>query len=627
MSDMLRITGLVSGMDTDSMVKKLIEIEQIKVDKTKQEKQYLEWQKEDYREVANSLRSFNDEYFDYLTPKTNLRSTSTFNMFKGTATSSGSESTAVSITTSSSSQLSSFTIDSITQLATQDLVESGVKAKGNITTGTMSSIANINTKVASNNKLSFTFDGVTKEIALDQGGYADYDAFAADLSAKLQDAFENVDITAEATGSTLEFKIYRNGTTTEEEGHAFSVGSTNSDLLTAMDLVAGDSNLIDTSKTLASVYGKTGDSTFTINGEAFTFSSSTTIDDVIKTVNEKGIGVTMSYDKFTDKFKLESTEEGTAHLIDISADDGLLTDMKLYGVDQNHVKAKDAIFSINGTYTTRASNSVVFEGSTISLNETTATAINVNVESDPTDVKDMIVKFVAKYNEVIKSLNDKTNENRNRDYAPLTDDQKKAMSEDDIKSWEVQARLGTLSNDSTLESITRNMRQALYEKVEGLDINLADIGIQTSSNYKEAGKLVIDEIKLDKALKERPSEVIDLFTKESETEYRDTDNRLTRTKENGLAARIHDILQDNIRITRDDKTNKKGYLIEKAGNESGIDTTSYMAKKITEMDDKIDRLLDLLADKEEAYYREFAAMESAMSSYQSQSNWLAQQLG
>lgn len=51
----------------------------------------------------------------------------------------------------------------------------------------------------------------------------------------------------------------------------------------------------------------------------------------------------------------------------------------------------------------------------------------------------------------------------------------------------------------------------MYESVEGLGISLYDIGIQSSTNYKEAGKLVINEGKLEKALKERPSEVVELL--------------------------------------------------------------------------------------------------------------------
>ena len=54
----LRIGGLVSGLDVDSIIKDLIRIEQMKVDRIKQERQLVEWRKEAYREITNFLRAF-----------------------------------------------------------------------------------------------------------------------------------------------------------------------------------------------------------------------------------------------------------------------------------------------------------------------------------------------------------------------------------------------------------------------------------------------------------------------------------------------------------------------------------------------------------------------------------------
>jgi flagellar hook-associated protein 2 len=259
------------------------------------------------------------------------------------------------------------------------------------------------------------------------------------------------------------------------------------------------------------------------------------------------------------------------------------------------------------------------------LNEIPSGAVTVNVESDPTDVKDMIVKFVSEYNKIIETLTDKTGERRDRDYLPLTDEQKSGMSDDQIEQWEEQARKGTMYGDTAVNSITSSLRSVLYESIDGLGITLYDIGITTSVDYKSGGQLSIDEDKLDAALAERPNEVIELFTKESEISYASYTDRSTRNSENGIAARINDILQDNIRLTRDDGGNK-GYLIEKAG--FGVDdTSSDLYQKIRDMDSRIDDLLEMLSVKEENYYNDFARMESAMSAYSSQSAWLAQQLG
>ncbi|WP_025688191.1 flagellar filament capping protein FliD [Paenibacillus zanthoxyli] len=53
-----RITGMASGMDIDSIVKKLMTAEKAPLDKMNQQKQVLEWKREGYREVSTKLVSF-----------------------------------------------------------------------------------------------------------------------------------------------------------------------------------------------------------------------------------------------------------------------------------------------------------------------------------------------------------------------------------------------------------------------------------------------------------------------------------------------------------------------------------------------------------------------------------------
>src|SRR5699024_7464334 len=78
----LRFGGLASGLDTDSIVNDLMKIEQMKVDKLKQERQVLEWRKDDYRSTSNLLRGFYDEYFDILYSNINMTSANTYNTLK-----------------------------------------------------------------------------------------------------------------------------------------------------------------------------------------------------------------------------------------------------------------------------------------------------------------------------------------------------------------------------------------------------------------------------------------------------------------------------------------------------------------------------------------------------------------
>jgi flagellar hook-associated protein 2 len=118
-----------------------------------------------------------------------------------------------------------------------------------------------------------------------------------------------------------------------------------------------------------------------------------------------------------------------------------------------------------------------------------------------------------------------------------------------------------------------------------------------------------------------------LFTKESNHAYSDSANRTNRYNEQGLANRLYDIIEDNIRFTRDEN-GKKGILLEKAGIEG--DLTEYqniMNSQIEDHETRLDKLIEALAQKETYYYNMFARMESAIQSMNTQSSWLASQSG
>lgn len=68
------------------------------------------------------------------------------------------------------------------------------------------------------------------------------------------------------------------------------------------------------------------------------------------------------------------------------------------------------------------------------LNPSTGTdkPITIKTQSDPQKAVDAIKGFVEDYNSLLKLLNDKISEEKYRDFAPLSDEQKSAMKEADI---------------------------------------------------------------------------------------------------------------------------------------------------------------------------------------------------
>jgi flagellar hook-associated protein 2 len=298
----------------------------------------------------------------------------------------------------------------------------------------------------------------------------------------------------------------------------------------------------------------------------------------------------------------------------------------------NYTQGEDAQFILNGQSVTRSSNTFTSNGVTFTLQKESPVEQTITLSSDVNGIYENIKSFIEKYNEVIETINCKLSEKYDRSYRPLTADEKEAMKEEEITLWEKKAKTGLLRNDSTLQSMVYRMRQALFERVEGVNISFADIGINTGS-YTEKGKLTIDETKLKQAIQDDPDGVMNLFSKQS-TSYSTinarnltSDQRQIRYNEEGLAYRLFDIIEDNISTLRDSNGNK-GALIQKAGitgDSSLYSNTIY--DEIYKYDQKIKELTDKLADKEEMYYRKYASLESYISKMNSQSAWLSQQFG
>lgn len=112
----MRIGGLASGMDIDQIVKDLMKVERMPLDKLKQEKQTLEWQRDDYRSMNTLLLNFRSELTQMkLTTKYRARTTSSTNESYVTATA------------SSAASQSSYSISKVTQLATTERMLNGGK--------------------------------------------------------------------------------------------------------------------------------------------------------------------------------------------------------------------------------------------------------------------------------------------------------------------------------------------------------------------------------------------------------------------------------------------------------------------------------------------------------------------
>lgn len=635
----MRFGGLASGLDTDTIVKDLMRIEQMKVDKLKQQRQIVEWKKEDYRKTTNLLRSFYDEYFDILYAKINMTSTSTYSTLKVES----SHDNYITATASADAFAEDKTITKI-ELAKGAYAE-GVSATSPLASRDLTGDIDLN-----DHSITITINGITRLISFDEndgnnGIYNDIALLKNDLQTKINNAFgENrIEVTIK-DGNQLVLDGGTNTVTLSEYSKDDNIG---------LGFGLSKSNRINLDSTLFGLKEFSQfnnalefeeDISFTINGVEFTFSGNETLRTVMNRINNSDAGVTLTYNTLKDQFLLRNKETGAAHSLTFK--DGIWEDGQLIkggnflealGLthdDTNVVAGKDAIMVMDNMTIYRSTNSFTIDGITYNLTREFDAGldglepITLTMSRDVDKAFDNIKSFIDSYNKILESLNGTLSQERFSDFPPLTDEQREAMTEKEIELWEEKARSGLLNNDSILQKIVYDMRRALIDPVKNVGINLSSIGIKTGS-YSEGGRLHIDERKLKEALREKGDEIMRLFSNKSQINYspdNDVEQRTIRYEESGLVQRLSDILQDNIR-TRRDKNGKKGTLLEKAGIVGDAsEMVNLMDDQLKDMNKRIDDAIDRMYRAENRYWAQFTALERALQQMNAQSAWLFQQL-
>ncbi|MFV0314917.1 MAG: flagellar filament capping protein FliD, partial [Anaerotignum sp.] len=387
-----------------------------------------------------------------------------------------------------------------------------------------------------------------------------------------------------------------------------------------------------------------------INGESIKFTytaGKTSLGDILNAINNnEEAGVKIAYNSNSDSFSMTSTNSGASGQIEIGTS-GELNDMErlLFGKRDSEGKIDSSSNEINGTVIqgqdaivlvdfdgeggsdateiSRGSNTFTLDGMTIGVKGTfgfdtdgnyvsDTEAITFDATADTTKIVDAIKSMINDYNSMIASVNSAKTEQPDRDYAPLTDEQKEEMSEDEIAAWETEAKKGLLFSDPDINSLSSDLRFAfLSTSVNG--VSLSDIGISVSSDWSENGKITLDESKLEAALAENPDNVRDLMIASSDGSSTTTGGVMTRMKY------ITDKYAKTTGAT-------KGILVEKAGNEKSA-TSLLKNSLLTQMDD-IDAIIERLETKLETertrYQTQFTALEQIIQQSNTQSSWLSQ---
>lgn len=594
----VRISGLSgSGLDIDAIVKESMKPYQMKFDTAKQQRDVVKYQQEQYRKIISDSRAFYSKYLDIAKTDSLMKSSN-----YGVASFTSSDTTA----TVSAKGLPGAIVDNYTVKVTQ-IAE---KASTTLTDGAAGTGGEKSIVIGTGDTavtIKFTADASDGNKTVTA-----YNAEVANMKKNLNDSLQSSTLT-EGDKALIMGKLSNLENVTAKyssfgKGVVFSatsmgLGGYNADATStpkasftlnslAADKVTVTSSLgIKDTQAIAQITNSKGQSinyvgnsnTTTIDGVQFTFSGTTgkVSDTNLTDLKTTDTGVTVSGDGKT----ITSADGKTTT---VKSDDGTITTTQ---VGASGISTK-TVTSAGGIKST-----------------TTYSPVTLTGKTDATDLKKKIVSFVNDYNTLLSSINTKLYEKRDKSYMPLTDDQKASMSDDQIEKWEKKAQTGLLRKDSYLESLTSGLKSAM-RTMSDAGIDLEEIGITPVKDYTDKnGMFTIDEDKLTKALEANPEKIKDLFLKPNSSDT---------AKDGGILAKLQDAFQVSTQSTT-------SAIVLKAGVEGGVtDITSLLSKDLTKRQKAIDEMEDKLVDRENALYKKYSALETALSKLQSQQSSLSQ---
>ncbi|WP_157843150.1 flagellar filament capping protein FliD [Bacillus sp. FJAT-42315] len=666
----MRIGGLASGMDIDQLVKDLMKAERMPLDKMKQRRQKVEWQRDDYRSMYTQM-------YDFRAELTKLKYS---NNYRARQVSSADESK-VSATVASGANASSYSISNVEKLASAETIVNGGKVELNktaglydqtsklvdpsvdpsidwktgviesktITVGSAGKVFSLGQEISSTDasELVVKVDGKSYKVVTDSNDLTDNTVFvksdgtlefnkdlATNSTIKVDyianTKTETLSLTKDSTSLQLqrnslkdvtmkfgdkELIISSTGTERDiqmelENGDKITIGTLNADtglitLKEGQSLEGGLEVTYNQNYTTFSVGAHTGEGQ--VSSETFFVQGNDSMDSVIKKVNASNVGASLMYDDFSKQMTLMRTDTGDFNKSgnEMFFSGALMEDVFKFNNSTITTAGQNAEFTINGLKTERSSNNFTMNGVTFTLKQTFTDEVKVNASNDSEKVFENIVSFVNKYNELIEKVQSKTTENVYRKYQPLTDEEREGLSEKQQELWDEKAKSGLLRRDPILTSALSEMRVDLSmavkdDSVSSLYNSLAKIGITTTSNYMEGGKLTIDENKLKEAIEKDPAAVESLFISNG-----------TGESQQGVIHRLYETTNNAMEKIR-----------TKAGNKYSTNQQYSLGKNLDTMNKQIARFEDRLVQVEQRYWNQFTAMEKAIQRANEQSAYL-----
>lgn len=275
----------------------------------------------------------------------------------------------------------------------------------------------------------------------------------------------------------------------------------------------------------------------------------------------------------------------------------------------------DSEIKLNGITYTSSLNTYSINGLSITAMQATGdgdtNAITVTTATDTQAIYDKIKSFLTQYNSLINEMTSLYNADTAKGYEPLTDDEKSAMSDSEVEKWEEKIKSSLLRRDDSLESVMNLMTNAMSQPVtiDGKKYYLSSFGIKTLGFLNAPGN-------------QQNAYHID----------GDEDDTATSGNEDKLMAMINSDPDTVVSFMQQLTTN----LYDAIGTKMKSSTLSSiykvyndkeMASEYSDYTTTIKKWEQKLQDQEEAYYKKFSAMETALSKLQSQTSSLSNLFG
>lgn len=480
----LRLGGLFSGLDTDTIIQKILDVSRIPIKQFENKNTIIDVENSAVNSIKSSLSALKSSI-------ANLKDPAFFN----SNTASTSDSTVATASASASTAKSAYTF-AISSIATASVLRSGTSSTDKIAHDIApADLLTANTSYSSSLTLgTFTINGAT--ITID--GTDTLNSTFAKISAATSGvvtgsiAGDKITLTSAsnivlgAGGDTSNFlsrsRLYTNGTGTIASLTTIGtidptqvIGDANSGILNSATLTTGD---------------------ITINGVSIAVDKDTdTLQNVLDRISASSANVYASYDSIEDRIVLTSKTTGSTGIAISDGTSNFASKLKLTTATSSLTTGNNTTFTVNGGVTRVSTDSVISDVES-GVTGLTVTALKagtsiITVSSDSTTVNDAVTSFVSQYNSVINQI---------KSFTAIPTETTKPTDSASI-----------LTGDSIVSLLANDLRRKLSQSVgTGTYRMLADLGITTSSSSNSI--TFSDPSKLSSALATNLDEVQDIFS-------------------------------------------------------------------------------------------------------------------